>query len=108
MSDPKPRVIADGPLDPTILEGLGGHVELLGWETTEGPRDETIAGIYTYGHRGCGADHLPLGDFIHGIDVVRCDGPIMDRFPNLKVISNYGVGVDLFAATARSWTGFPT
>lgn len=88
MSDPKPRVIADGPLDPTILEGLGGHVELLGWETTEGPRDETIAGIYTYGH-------------------LRCDGPIMDRFPNLKVISNYGVGVDHINLPEAAARGIP-
>ena len=88
MSDPKPRVIADGPLDPTILEGLDNRVELLPWETTQGPLDDTIVAFYTYGH-------------------LRCDGPIMDLFPNLKVISNYGVGVDHINVPDAAARGIP-
>jgi glyoxylate reductase len=41
----------------------------------ESGSDELVAGIYTYGH-------------------VHVDGAMLDRLPGLKVISNYGVGVD--------------
>ena len=47
---------------------------------------EPVEGIYTYGH-------------------VIVDGSILDRLPGVKVISNYGVGVDhinLTDATARA------
>ncbi|MDP7205831.1 MAG: D-glycerate dehydrogenase, partial [Pirellulaceae bacterium] len=50
-----------------------------------GSQDSSVEGIYTYGH-------------------VHVDGPLMDRLPGLKVISNYGVGVDhidLEAARSR-------
>ena len=88
MSEGKPRVIADGPLDQMILDGLDGRVELLPWERTEGPADDTVLGIYTYGH-------------------LRCDGPIMDLFPNLKIISNYGVGVDHINVPDAAARGIP-
>lgn len=79
-----PRVVADGPLLPNISKPLEGKVELLPWEVTE-TGDDTVVGLYTYGH-------LPV------------DGAIMDRFPKLRIISNYGVGVDHIQvedATAR-------
>lgn len=79
-----PRVVADTPLAPNISGPLEGKVELLPWETTE-TGDETVVGIYTYSHP-------------------TLDGPIMDRFPNVRIISNYGVGVDhihVADATAR-------
>jgi len=79
-----PRVVADGPLLPNVSEPLEGKVELLPWETTE-TGDDSVVGIYTYGHP-------PL------------DGAMMDRFPKLRIISNYGVGVDHIRvedATAR-------
>ncbi len=88
MSEAKPRVIADGPLDQTILNALEGHVELLPWEATEGPADATVEGVYSYGH-------------------LRCDGPIMDLFPNLKIISNYGVGVDHINVPDAAARGIP-
>ena len=69
-----PRVVADGPLLPNISGPLEGKVELLPWEVTE-TGDPTAEGIYTYGH-------------------LTVDGAIMDRFPKLRIISNYGVGVD--------------
>ncbi|HAA69805.1 MAG TPA: D-glycerate dehydrogenase [Planctomycetaceae bacterium] len=72
------RVVADGPLAPIITDTLADLVEWLPWEvavngisTTAGPVD----GVYTYGH-----PHL--------------DGEMLDRLPGVKVISNYGVGVD--------------
>ena len=47
---------------------------------------DPVDGIYTYGH-------------------LRVDGPMLDRIPGVKVISNYGVGVDhinVADAAARS------
>src|SRR4051794_7730950 len=82
---PLPTVMADLPVDKTIEGLLAGRVELVPWQAEP---DETYAaaqGIYTYGH-------------------VRVDGTTLDRLPNVKVISNYGVGVDhidLAAAAAR-------
>ncbi|MFP6751503.1 MAG: D-glycerate dehydrogenase [Pirellulaceae bacterium] len=80
-----PRVIADTPLAENIEELLEGKAEILPWDTPAGDQDASIEGIYTYGH-------------------VHVDGPLMDRLPGLKVISNYGVGVDhidLDAARSR-------
>ncbi|CAN5881744.1 D-glycerate dehydrogenase [soil metagenome] len=85
---PLPRVVADGPLDQVIVSLLQDKVELLPWEvaTSGGPEAGSVLGLYTYGH--------PL-----------VDGRMLDRLPELRVISNYGVGVDhldLAAAQARS------
>jgi glyoxylate reductase len=80
-----PRVIADTPLDVVIEEMLHGKVEVLPWEAAKEKRAD-VAAIYTYGHP-------------------RTDGTMMDRLPGMKVISNYGVGVDhidLAAAAKRN------
>src|SRR6478672_10235085 len=69
-----PKVIADTPLDEVIVGMLKGKVEVLPWMAANEKRTD-VAAIYTYGH--------PL-----------TDGAMMDRLPGLKVISNYGVGVD--------------
>ena len=79
-------VIADGPLDPVVMGFLGEKMELLPWRTFLDGADRPVDGIYTYGH-------------------LRLDGPMLDGFPGVKVISNYGVGVDhidVAAAAARS------
>src|SRR5882757_6856107 len=80
-----PRVVADGPLAPAILQALAGTVEWLPWQVALEGCSMPIDAIYTYGHP-------------------RVDGPMLDRLPGVKVISNYGVGVDhinLAAAAAR-------
>lgn len=80
-----PRVMADGPLAPIVLELLAGEVDWLPWEANGSTIRNEVAAIYTYGHP-------------------RVDGPLLDRFPNLRVVSNYGVGVDhidLLAAAER-------
>ncbi|WP_406700609.1 D-glycerate dehydrogenase [Singulisphaera sp. Ch08] len=74
-SIPRPRVVADGPLDATIDDLLRGVVEILPWEVALKGSSDPIDGIYTYGHP-------------------QVDGAMMDRLPGLKVISNFGVGVD--------------
>jgi len=83
-----PRVIADGPLSNAAIELLQGHVELLPWEHLFGETDETVSGIYTFGH--------PV-----------LDGELMDNVPNLKVISNHGVGVDHISLTDAQARGIP-
>src|SRR5437764_11516241 len=72
---PLPLVIADTPLDPVIEELLRSKVDVLPWSAALDGRREDVAALYTYGH--------PL-----------VDGAMLDRLPGLKIISNYGVGVD--------------
>ncbi|MFO0823793.1 MAG: D-glycerate dehydrogenase [Gemmataceae bacterium] len=72
-SDPAalPRVLADLPVSETVLELIAGRVELLPWDA----KPDRLDAIYTYGH--------PI-----------VDAAMLDRFPGLRVISNFGVGVD--------------
>ena len=68
-------VMADG-LPPSLLEMLGPDIEILPWDdTASSPALARAAAFITYGHP-------------------RVDGPLMDRAPQLKLISNHGVGVD--------------
>ena len=70
-----PQVITDDVLSDNLIELLAGKIERLPWATLDGGRDETVDGILTFGHMLVTAEH-------------------MANFPNLKVVSNYGVGVD--------------
>lgn len=79
------RVLADLPVAPTVLELLADRVELLPWST---PSDETIDAIYTYGH--------PI-----------VDAALLDRFPSVRVVSNFGVGVDHIDVNACAARGIP-
>ncbi|MCH8922157.1 MAG: D-glycerate dehydrogenase [Planctomycetes bacterium] len=69
------RVVADTPLDEVVLELLEGRVEVLPWDVALEGTDASVTGLYIYGH-------------------LTVDGLLMDRLPSLKIISNYGVGVD--------------
>lgn len=82
-----PRVVADTPLGPMVTELLGGRVELLPWPTATGPVADAAA-IYTYGH--------PI-----------VDAALLDRLPGVKVISNFGVGVDHIDVPAATVRGIP-
>ncbi len=78
---PLPRVLADLPVSSAVLELLGGRVDLVPWNATG-----RVDAIYTYGHP-------------------TVDAAMMDRFAGVKVVSNFGVGVDhidVKAATARN------
>ncbi len=91
MSTPSeilPRVVADGPLDPVIQNLLAGKVSLWPWELTEKGSREPIDGIYTYGHP-------------------RLNGEMLDRLPGVRVISNYGVGVDHINVPDAAARGIP-
>jgi glyoxylate reductase len=83
-----PRVIADGPLAPAVLELLAGKVELLPWSLAETSGDADVEGLYTYGHPSV-------------------DGALLDRLPGLRVISNYGVGVDHIRLADAAARGIP-
>jgi glyoxylate reductase len=84
----KPRVVADGPpFAAAVLEFLGDQVELLLWEIGLQGADD-VDGVYTYGH-------------------LIVDGPMMDRLPGLRIISNYGVGVDHIDVKAAAQRGIP-
>lgn len=84
---PLPKVIADTPLATAIERLLADKVEVLPWAAATEARDD-VAALYTYGH--------PL-----------VDGPMLDRLPGLKVISNYGVGVDHIRLAEAARRGIP-
>jgi glyoxylate reductase len=80
-----PRIIADTPLAPNIARLLQERVEVLPWPKPDEAKD-SVQAIYTYGHP-------------------RVDAALLDRLPGVRVISNFGVGVDhidVSAASARS------
>jgi glyoxylate reductase len=78
-----PRVLADLPVSPVVVELLGGRVELVPWDH-RGPVDA----VYTYGH--------PI-----------VDDALLSRTPNTKVVSNFGVGVDHIDLAAAKARGIP-
>jgi glyoxylate reductase len=81
MSDPVPRIVADTPLDATIEGLLRGRIEVISLDSVRSApagsieAEAKVEGLYTYGHP-------------------TIDAALLDRLPGLKVISNYGVGVD--------------
>ena len=86
VTQPLPRVLADLPVSPAIAEMMQVHVELLPWQAAQGAEAERIEAIYTYGHP-------------------TVDAGLLEQLPGVRVISNFGVGVDhidLSAAAARS------
>jgi glyoxylate reductase len=83
-----PLVLADLPVSPLINQMLHGRVELLPWQAADKPAAERIEAIYTYGH--------PLV------------GPaLLDRLSGVRVISNFGVGVDHIDVASASARGIP-
>ena len=81
-----PRVLADLPVSSSIEDMLAGRVELMPWESTQTAEASSITAIYTYGHP-------------------RVDAPMLDRLPGLRVISNFGVGVDHIDVASASARG---
>jgi glyoxylate reductase len=83
-----PKVLADLPLSPTIDKLLHGRVELLPWASSQQPGAERIEAIYTYGHP-------------------TVDSALLDRLPGVRVISNFGVGVDHIDVNAAAERNIP-
>lgn len=82
------RVVADGPLAADIVELAGDRVEWLPWQIAQRGDDRPIDAIYTYGHP-------------------QVDAAMLDRLRGVRVISNYGVGVDHIALAAAAERGIP-
>jgi glyoxylate reductase len=81
-----PRVLADLPVSSTVTDLLAGRVDLVPWSAANAPGADGILAVYTYGHP-------------------TVDDALLRLLPAVKVISNFGVGVDhvdLKAAAARS------
>lgn len=76
-------------LPPQLAFMLGDDVAIVEWDGTASDADlaKCIAAI-AYGHP-------------------TCDAALMDRMPNLKVISNHGVGVDHIDVAAAKQRGIP-
>jgi glyoxylate reductase len=88
MASNLPRVIADTPLAANIESLLQGKVQLLPWRVAIGGSTEPVEGIYTYGH--------PL-----------LNGAMLDGLSGVRVISNYGVGVDHIDLADAAVRGIP-
>jgi glyoxylate reductase len=67
---------------------LAGRVESIPWASAATGNAAGIEGIYTYGHP-------------------RVDGQLLDRLPGVRVISNFGVGVDHIDLEAAAARGIP-
>jgi glyoxylate reductase len=80
--------VADTPLDATIEGLLHDVVEIHPWSVALAGSDEPVDGLYTYGHP-------PV------------DGAMLDRLVGLKVISNYGIGVDHIKLEDAAARGIP-
>jgi len=81
-----PRVLADLPVGPVVEELVAGKVALLQWSAADEPGADRIEAVLTYGHP-------------------TVNGALLDKLPQARVVSNFGVGVDHIdvpAATARN------
>jgi glyoxylate reductase len=83
-----PRVVADLPLDATIEGLLRDRVQLIPWQVALTGNLQPVEGMYTYGHP-------------------QVDAAMLDRLAGLKVISNYGVGVDHINLVEAEARGIP-
>ena len=87
----KPLVLIDVPLPGMIQELMEPLCVTMPWEAAraeDAGRRAAVAGLFTYGHP-------PV------------DGALLDRLPSLKVVSNFGVGVDHIDLGAAAARGIP-
>ena len=81
------KVIADEPLPPELAEMLDG-IDLHVWSQEPDVDFSDADGFLAYSHH-------------------TVDGAVMDRMPQVKVISNFGVGVDHIDLEAAQKRGIP-
>ena len=75
MSPSRISVMGDR-LPALFFELLGPDIEVLEWDDSASSEAvKRVVALITYGHP-------------------QVDGPLMDRIPNLRIVSNFGVGVD--------------
>jgi glyoxylate reductase len=80
-----PRVLADLPVSPAVTELLAGRAELVPWSAAGSGHFDAV---YTYGHP-------------------TVDAAFLDRLPGVRVISNFGVGVDHIDVAEATRRGIP-
>jgi glyoxylate reductase len=85
---PLPLILGDIPVTSVVAGMLAGQVALLPLDAAGGADLQRVAGIYTYGHP-------------------TIDAAFLDRLPGLRVISNFGVGVDHIDVAAAAARGVP-
>lgn len=83
-----PKVLADLPLSQAVSELLTPHAELVPWDAAIGSSADSIVAVYTYGHP-------------------TVNGALLDNLPNVRVISNFGVGVDHIDVPEATRRGIP-
>jgi glyoxylate reductase len=83
-----PVVLADLPVSNVVADLLRGQVELVPWQAADQPGAEVVRAVYTYGH--------PV-----------VDDALLRKLPSVKVISNFGVGVDHVDLAAAEARGIP-
>lgn len=88
MPEAPPRVLADLPVSAAVEELLAGRVELVPWSAAADSGADRIEAVYTYGHPAV-------------------DAALLDRLPGVRVVSNFGVGVDHIDLTATAARGIP-
>jgi glyoxylate reductase len=81
-----PRVLADLPVSPVVTELVAGKAELVPWSA--GAEPGRFDAIYTYGHP-------------------TVDAAMLDRLTDVRVVSNFGVGVDHIDVAAATARGIP-
>src|SRR5262245_39964356 len=84
-------VLADEPLPDEITAMLAAECEVHVWPVDDHSLAmllERAEGLFTYGH-------------------MHTDGALMDRMPRLRIISNFGVGVDHIDLEAARQRGIP-
>jgi glyoxylate reductase len=87
---PRPKVLLDVPLPDFVAALFSPHCDLLPWETLAGSTGPVhdIDAILSFAHTPIGA-------------------PELSRLPAVKVVSNYGVGVDHIDVAAVESFGVP-
>src|SRR5215470_16812015 len=83
-----PRVLADLPVSPAIAQMMENRIELVPWSAAREPGADRIEAVYTYGHP-------------------TVDAALLDRMPAVRVVSNFGVGVDHIDLAAAAARGIP-
>jgi hypothetical protein len=58
LSPSLPRVILDDKLSDNLHELLAGKIERLPWATIDGPADDSVEGILTFGHHAVTATRV--------------------------------------------------